>query len=790
MSDELKTFLQTTITTDNGYLCLLIGPPAHEEWYSWPDDFDKIVARIVSVQDTNVYFSPHLFAVKDSHKQHVLPTRTFVADLDNANITNLALNPTLLVETSNGRHQGYWIIDEYLSADEFEETSKKLSYTIPDCDHSGWPLGHRFRLPDTRNFKYDPPAHVRLLSSISTEQVYKLDELQDFVAQTLVTPVQSIDDNWIENPPTTFAQGPRETLEKYKDAIGLKVATYYEDRAADRSEALWALMMALFRVGAKRDEVFLIAKNSANNKFSGHRYAGERDLAKDVVRAERAAGDGESQDVKGMILLAEKTAGSPNDRKRFITKIVQKNLELNGEFVQTDDGRYWYVSKNQGRPVQLSKRSEQLEAFLDSLFDLNAQDGHQGYVVNHLVSLTINHGKRAKTGVLTSLNESKKQLLLHSGKADVYVITPDSISKIRDGQQGVLFPWRSNGEEPIVIGAPLNEAWSDWVFDGWFTNLMDLQPDQARTLIRIWFLFLLFRDASVTRPILALLGQPGSGKTALFHIIYRLIYGRFKDLSSVSNPEDFDSLTGYDPLVVFDNVDSWVPWLPDRLALAAAASDLTKRKLYTDNDIVTIKRQAIVGLTAHDPRFGRADVVDRMLILNFQRRPNDFIPERMLLERITNNRPAIWGSIAQDVQKVLAEPTPNLTEIPSFRISDFALLGTRIAKALGIYDSWMSAMESLTQSQTAFTLSEEDILVDVIRRWLNSRNGASPSFMAVGTLYETFSGLDDSFGKQYKSASVLSRRLWTTQANLQSMFDIEFQYNSARGVRLWKIAPK
>ena len=475
-----------------------------------------------------------------------------------------------------------------------------------------------------------------------------------------------------------------------------------------------------------------------------------------------------------------------NDRKRLVTKIVMSDMLQKGEFISTDDGRHWYLHASAGRPIILGKRSEQLDALLDTVYDLNPSDGFQPYVTNHLLSYTVTRGRRAATAVLSRVLDDA--LLLHSGKSDVYHITADAVNRHPDGQFGVLFPWRSGGEEPILPGTPLEaDSWADWMFEGWFTNLLDFTPEQAKALVRIWVLFILFRDNAVSRPILALLGQPGSGKSTLFRMIYTILYGRLKSLNAISSPDDFDFLVASDPLVIFDNVDSWSSWLPDRLALSASNSDLIKRKLYTDSDTITVKRQAILGITAHDPRFGRADVVDRMIILNFARR-RDFIPESQLMERVYKNRSRVWGSIIQDIQKVLAQPDPKQHEIPSFRISDFARVGTRIAKALGIFNEFVTTIELLRRTQTAFSLSEEDMLVDVIKRWHLTRKSVD-NYVAVPALWETFDLLEPTFQKTYKSAAVLARRLWTTQANLGSVFEIDFKYDTTRGIRLWKIEP-
>jgi hypothetical protein len=569
-------FLDTVVTTSEGWFQLLIGPIGDdkkfsEEWFRWPEQKAEIVTRASQVNDTNVYFSPHLFKEKKSFKENVLPSRTLCVDLDNADVTDLRLNPTVMLETSRGRHQGFWVLTT--PPDNFEDLSKKLSYTIENADHSGWPLGHKFRVPGTRNFKYNPSPIVRIDESLSSQRIYTVDEIALWVSQTEVgSPSVQVDDEWINKPPTDSPIGPNEIIEKYRANLGPKTIGYFTNLQADRSEALWALMVGLFRAGASRDEVYWAAYHSANNKFKDHRYHGERDLAKDVDRAQKAEAS-DASDIPQMIKLAERAQGTANDRKRLVTKLVIGDMVRRGEFIHTEDGRYWYLHSNAGRPVQLGKRSDQLDALLDSAYGLNQHDGYQPYVINHLVSYTISKGRKATSSTLSHFDG--ESLLLHSGRQDVYRITKDSITRHPDGQFGVLFPWRPPAEEVITLGEPIADDWSEWMFEGWFDNLLDFTPEEAKILIRIWLLFILFRDAAVSRPILALLGQQGSGKSTLFHIIYTLFYGKNKSLNAISNPEDFDFLTASDPLVVFDNVDTWSTWLPDRLAWLSESYTLT-----------------------------------------------------------------------------------------------------------------------------------------------------------------------------------------------------------------------
>ena len=119
-----------------------------------------------------------MFNERSARRSNVLPSRTICADLDEADADMLSLRPTLLVETSQDRHQGYWIFGEDSSSlDELEILSRRLTYSIDKCDRSGWPLAHMFRIPPSLNWKYPDGAQNVHVKDYSGKQ-YSIAEFQ------------------------------------------------------------------------------------------------------------------------------------------------------------------------------------------------------------------------------------------------------------------------------------------------------------------------------------------------------------------------------------------------------------------------------------------------------------------------------------------------------------------------------------------------------------------------------------------------------------------------------------
>jgi hypothetical protein len=980
-----------------------------------------------------------------SLKTNVIQGRTIVADLDEANIDKLVITPTIIVKTSKGHHQAYWVMETESSV--HEQLSKNLTYSIPKCDPSGWCLGHRFRLPSTLNYKYDPAQKVEIV--FESNKHYKEDM---FALIPEVVAANEIDLDWLKSPIILPNTGPLELLETVRSAIPIRVYLGYKVVADDRSVALWALMCSLFRAGLSREQVYLLAYNSPNNKFSGQRYNGDRDLAKDVLRAEQSVQDKQST-IRDQMEALRHIGGIASDRKQLMANLAVSDMSTHGRFIHTTDEDLWYVVHAQGRPIAVNRSSGYLDTLLTVNYGLNSSEMEARYVVSALDAHTRSVPANVERGVLSHYRSSDNTILLHCGASNILRISGSNVERIPNGSIDIMFPWVANAD-PFMPVAGLGAHWSDVLFDGALDTVVDTERKNAKALLTCWFVFLLLRNAVTTKPILALFGQPGclstetivelrrgkqsfnsitlakayygfnkswdksiptrlrslkdgiiqwrnvkriiasgrkltytitienkipfratadhrfltpngykqlselkagdsvvikegtishlakpeyyrrrvtaryhpyateemvgiygpyyyiryyravldaalnnltvkqflfivnhdiktaatlqytnkdahiyhkdgnsendtkenlkamsklehdtlhgkanlvnlgaysglyatsttkvvsiieyglehtydiemedtnapnflindvivhnSGKSTLFKRIYRLLYGATKSLNSVSTPDDFDHAVSQEPLVVLDNVDTWEKWLPDRLALSAASSEMVRRKLYTDSDTITLKRQALLGITAHNPKFGREDVVDRLLILMFERLPY-FKPEGEILDGISKLRPQLWGSIVTDLQLVLQQPWPQDSDIPQFRIEDFSRLGYRIAKALHIEDDFCASLTKVRNDQRQFNLGEDDILVNALSAML-AYSKYIPQFEPSAILWSRLQNLSTdtrTFERMYKNSNFLGKKLWAMQDTLLAMFNVDYE-TDRNGVRKWR----
>lgn len=787
----LAEFLDTVITTPGGgYLQLAVRNHSWKNhWYDWPSQQQAVLAFCSDSQD-DTYFSPHLFKTKDAHKDNVLPTRTIAQDLDNADVSSLTLAPTDLNLTSPGRHQGFWVTTtEFDDTTSLEYFSKKLCYSILLCDHSGWSAGHKFRVPGTLNKKYN--GHSYTVTTVKqTNKRYDIDELE-----LLPDPPSILDSTLIDGPYPTLQQDPLLLLETVKDSIDARTyAEYYQDSPSqDRSARLFALETQLFRAGLSREEVYWIAKHSPNNKFHADlRYNADRELAKDVARAE-AAVKSVSTNIRELINdIRKRTKVLQAERRRSIYEIVLAAMKNEGDFVHVQDGRRYYIPHSTGHPIEVEMASESLHSLLDAKYALNKTETEHTYTMSSLMSYTDYLPETASVSTLSHYDYKSGTVLIHSGRKTVYSITASGIAEAQNGTGGILFPW-DRIVEPFTPSTTPDIDWATELFT--LPNVLNMTTEEARCVLKVWLIFALLRDAATSRPILAFFGQPGSGKTSTARKLYAFFYGRHMDVSGATSPVNYDISTATLPFYVLDNLDTWEKWIPDRLAQSAGKSDILVRKLYTNQQTVRIKRQALVCVTAHDPKFGRADVTDRMLILTLQRFSNmniPFVDEGAMFNQILTNRNKLWGAVLRDLHTVLSTPMPTTTDL-QLRIQDFARLGEWISIALNEQELFRSAINMLQAAQRVFNLDEDHILITSLQQWL-TKSGGHPKPKNQDDLYREVLSVvapEDfkTFILLYKNSSVFTKRISNLQDTLNTIMSVSF-FVAKDGQRMWVIEEK
>jgi len=592
--------------------------------------------------------------------------------------------------------------------------------------------------------------------------------------------------------------GPFELVQSVKDKIPNGVYFDYMNKVKaepgqgeGRSGKLWSLMCSLFEAGLTREQVFWVAKHSPNNKFAADmRYNADRELAKDVLNAEQKVKI-KPVDIKGRIDQVRiqpvpSVPGGALYKRRQILDAVMFTMRNTGQFCKVVAGIPYFVPVDSGRPIPLTAGSEHLRALLHLKYGINSADPEYKHVHDGVIDEGISIENEIQESTLSFYQNHK--LWFHSGRKEILEITADSVQTKNNAECGVLFPWHEI-YEPFTVDLHAPDIdWGEVVF-GDLHNTSNMAPVHARALLKSWLIFSLFRSQVSNRPILAFFGPPGAAKSTIPHRIYALLYARRLAVGGVTGASDFDTTCAKLPIYCIDNLDTYVGWIIDKLAQAIGNIDVVKRKLFTDVDMIRMRRQAMLIVTAHQPKFTREDVTSRLLLIRMNKIADDALQgETAMIDKIIRYRPQLWGTILRDVQTVLR--TPEFTDSTiKWRIEDFCIIGEWIAHALGFRDEFNEGLAALLGTQADTIIQQEEMLSYALMELAKTLPQSMTGQELWDGLLIQLGANQNSFIRTYKNQIKLQQKLVTMRSALSHVVHIDQVLDPETRLAKWIVRP-
>lgn len=372
----LKFFDEILINT-TGYIRLAqsrkVGvsePFFRERFFHWPDERIDAISFIDTEKECDYYFSPVLFDTPVGTKGHCLPTCILWADLDEAHPKTFPSDfpkPNYVFQTSEGRFQSYWLLNESIDASLAESFAKGIAYTV-GADKSGWDAGQLLRIPYTHNYKYSHAPFIDRCKGLESSVSYPSSTFEPYRYQTTLAPVgtESVD------PVVQEAQGldAEKVLEELFSRVGIGSEAYLRALIdgddlrylSDRSASLWALETALAERGVDPAGIVAVAQSSAVNKYAGQGREWEQ-LAKEALKAiEKVESEGGLLLTQSPLSLVDDDADDadvetePNETKKLIAvsarelsrkDFVPLSWAIDG--ILPEDEPLWIVAPYQSR---------------------------------------------------------------------------------------------------------------------------------------------------------------------------------------------------------------------------------------------------------------------------------------------------------------------------------------------------------------------------------------------------------------------------------------------------------
>jgi len=478
-------------------------------------------------------------------------------------------------------------------------------------------------------------------------------------------------------------------------------------------------------------------------------------------------------------------------RRSLISRLVIIILIKAGNFVKNAEGRFYFHSATK---QLLELDSFEFGALFSDIFGINPTEPEYKFT---LADLNTEAHLRAKESQIYRLSfYDKKNNLLYVDRFDgnIYRLDGKKVELVDNGTDGIVFTKQATWEPYQYIDGSSS--------DGLFSRLLvddipfekdtfaPIKADEQRIVFALWIFSLFFESLLPTKPILAFIGEKGSGKTTALRRVLRFMFGNRVDVIGLERGKEdaFIATITHNFLVVFDNLDGKIPWINDRLALASTSSSTQRRRLYTTNDVATFEHRCFIGLTSRNPQFKRDDVVDRLILLKVERL-GDFRPESKMMQLVISQRDTLWTEIINDLNTILSY-LPAISGGPKtkFRMADWADLCWRIAQSQGIADVFDNILKKLSNEQAKFTLEDDPLYISLVL-WLEKQDNVGREVDAK-TLFNELSNIAESekLDWNYKSTISFAKRLTNINSNLVQVLGAK-EIKDSRGRKYYCFYP-
>ena len=325
VNDLRHLFFETIFGDHEGYIGVasLKGKKFNEEFFQYPQEVNQLLEWVnLKYHGRSLYFCPQLLDEPRRKKENVKTCTCVWSDLDECDPNILDPKPSIVIETSPGRHQALWLLDEPADPADAEDASHRIAYKYEafGADKSGWDLTQLLRIPVTYNTKYGDGSGSLPIVEIkaSNDIVYPLTTFQ-----ALPSP-PGYEFTEIPFPEEIVGLEPGPIFEKYKHRLDPKIIELYQDAPeGDWSASLWRLENLLFECGVERDEVFVVCWNAACNKYKRDKRPPVA-LWKDVCKADtRLQAHHDEVGNKPPVLLTAEERAIAEKHETFVDRYVE-----------------------------------------------------------------------------------------------------------------------------------------------------------------------------------------------------------------------------------------------------------------------------------------------------------------------------------------------------------------------------------------------------------------------------------------------------------------------------------
>lgn len=157
-------FIQKILPPNEGFLHLATKDETgnfENHWLRWPANEKRFNAFIEKYSGIDCYYSPSIFGRTHPGRSSVQSSSVCFADFDGPLPSNWGDfgEPSLILESSPGKHHVYWSLPNPREPGYIESINKRIAQEL-GADLSGWDAGQLLRIPETTNLKTNSKTRI------------------------------------------------------------------------------------------------------------------------------------------------------------------------------------------------------------------------------------------------------------------------------------------------------------------------------------------------------------------------------------------------------------------------------------------------------------------------------------------------------------------------------------------------------------------------------------------------------------------------------------------------------
>lgn len=307
---------------------------------------------------------------------------------------------------------------------------------------------------------------------------------------------------------------------------------------------------------------------------------------------------------------------------------------------------------------------------------------------------------------------------------------------------------------------------------------------EEQSLLLIVYLVCCFIP-NMSHPILVIHGEKGSAKSSTLRMLTQIINPNLKGLLSMPQIADLPVVLHNNYFLAFDNMCIINKTISNMLCQAVTGGAISKRKLFTDSEEVTLQLQRVIAVNGIEVVAKQMDLLDRCVLIETKRIPDsERKTDAELKKQFDQFLPQVLGACFDAIykaQKLYNSVT--LEKLP--RMADFAQYGYCIAEAIqeGYGEKFLKEYDENTK-QGIEEASHSNSLIESVMCFMRSKTEWT------GSITELFKELQIQIKKSSiafdenfpNSPSALSRKLNTFKSDLQTL-GIEFAITPSKNFK-------